>query len=172
MSPLGLGVRAYNIKAKACSSHHVRWRAAQDAASNRQGQRYGVLCVRQLGFRGTVQHQSGHYQQNLLTQVPRWQKDLQGKTWFTLQRQHVFEHSPPSLKTSGHRSDRGQARVNFPSSFFLSYKMCSWLDSRSKRNTSVAPNLVGTKDKQFRLSINSHLFRMHSLQMPKSFPKL
>jgi hypothetical protein len=111
------------IMAKACSSHDFRWRAAQDAASSREGQRSAVLCVRQYGFRGTVQ-QSGHEQRHLHTQVPRRQKDLHGKTWFTLQRQPCFsqqvvEHSPPSLKTSDHRSNRGQARVNFPSFFEL-----------------------------------------------------
>ena len=98
------------IMAKAFSSDDVRWRAAQDSASSREGQRSTVLCVRQYGFRGTVQ-QSGH-ERHLRTQVPRRQKDLHGKTFFTLQRQLPFsqqvdEHSPPSLKTSDHRSDQG-----------------------------------------------------------------
>jgi len=138
--------------AKTCSSHDVRRRAAQDVASSREGQRSAVLRVRQYGFRGTVQQYG--LERHLRTQVPRRQKDLHGKTWFTLQRQprfsqQVVEHSPPSLKTSDHRSNRGKAKDNFPPSFFfVSYKTCSWLDSHSKRHTSVAPEIVRTKAKQ------------------------
>jgi hypothetical protein len=114
------------IIAKACYSHDVRWRAAQDAASSREGQRSAVPCVQQYGIRGTVQ-QSGKEQRILRKQVPRWQKDLHGKTWFTLQRQprcsqQVVEHSPPSLKTIDHRSDRVQA----PSFFWAAKRVVAY----------------------------------------------